>query len=172
VVTEVTHDSSPFEVLQGVRERLTASTSIGEPVRTPDVTIIPMVRVAGGGGGGAGIDHHGDADAEADQGGGAGFGLQSRPVGAFVVRGSRVTWRPATDVNRIVLGGQIVGAVAILVAGTIIREMIRAGRDRRLLRSGLRHLQSGGHPHRGHRHLRREAMHMLMRRRGHHHPEG
>ncbi len=124
MVTDVTHDGSPFDVLSGVRDSIAAGTSIGEPVRTPEVTVIPMVRVSGGGGGGGGTGKAGSHDTDEQSGSGAGFGLQSRPLGAFVVRGSRVRWRPAIDVNRAILGGQILGAIALLVAGSVARQMM------------------------------------------------
>jgi hypothetical protein len=48
-------------------------------------------------------------------GAGAGMSLSAKPVGAFVVRGSDVSWRPAVDLNRIVLGAQIVAICGLLV---------------------------------------------------------
>ena len=51
-------------------------------------------------------------------------------IPAAVVRGGggggakdgEVRWRPAVDVNRIALGGQVVGIVALLTAGALIRH--------------------------------------------------
>ena len=61
----------------------------------------------------------------------------ARPSGAWVIEGDDVTWKPAVDVNRIVLGGQIVGLVAILVAGRVLFAL--AGNERRRLSlAGLR----------------------------------
>ena len=37
-----------------------------------------------------------------------------------------VTWKPAPDVNRIVLGGQLVGLAAVLMLGRIL--LVRARR--------------------------------------------
>ena len=54
--------------------------------------------------------------------GGAGFGLSAKPAGAYVVRDGKVSWEPAIDVNRIVLGGQIVAVVALLVLRSIFRK--------------------------------------------------
>jgi hypothetical protein len=42
----------------------------------------------------------------------------------FVLRNGRVSWRPAVDINRVILGGQIVAIVALLV----IRGLARARR--------------------------------------------
>ena len=48
-------------------------------------------------------------------------GLAAKPAGVYVIDGSNVSWRPAVDVNRIVLGGQIVAVVALLVLRSILR---------------------------------------------------
>jgi hypothetical protein len=36
-------------------------------------------------------------------------------VGAYVVRGEEVSWRPALDLNRVILGCQLLGLAAILL---------------------------------------------------------
>jgi hypothetical protein len=55
----------------------------------------------------------------------------ARPAGAFVIRGDDVVWRPAVDVNRVIVGGQIVAVVALLVVRSIARARAvrRAERD-------------------------------------------
>jgi hypothetical protein len=54
--------------------------------------------------------------------------MTSKPVGVFVVKDGEVTWRPAVDVNKIVLGGQLVVLVALLV----LRAALKArGRPKR-----------------------------------------
>jgi hypothetical protein len=40
----------------------------------------------------------------------------------YVISGDQVSWRPAVDVNRIVLGGQIVAIAALLVLRSILRH--------------------------------------------------
>jgi hypothetical protein len=55
------------------------------------------------------------------QAGGVGFGVSSRPVGAFVIKGSDVSWQPALDLNRIILMGQVVAIVALLTARAIVK---------------------------------------------------
>ena len=92
----------PQELLERVRESADASHVFGAPIQQGSVTVIPAARIRGGGGGGEG---------PAAKGSGAGFGLIAVPAGAFVVRGDRVRWRPAVDVNRIILGAQIVFAL-------------------------------------------------------------
>jgi hypothetical protein len=52
--------------------------------------------------------------------------MTARPVGAFVIREGELTWRPAVDVNRIVLGGQVVVIVALLTVRAIIKARAKA----------------------------------------------
>ena len=62
-----------------------------------------------------------DDRASAESGEGGGFGVVAKPAGVFVITGDDVRWQPAVDVNRIVLGGQIVGIVFLLVLRSILR---------------------------------------------------
>jgi hypothetical protein len=57
--------------------------------------------------------------------------IRSAPVGVFVVKDGIVTWRPSLDLNKIILGGQVVGIVALLTIGSIVRAVLnrRAGSD-------------------------------------------
>ena len=114
------------DVIQGVRDLVTVKRVYGEPYEKNGLTVIPAASVRGGGGGGEG---RGKGDDESGSGGG--FGVIARPSGAWIVQGDEVTWKPAVDVNRIVLGGQIVGLVAILVAGRVLLAL--AGHERRRL---------------------------------------
>ncbi len=70
-------------------------------------------KIAGGAGGGG--------DQQNPQAGGVGFGVSSRPVGAFVIKGGEVSWKPALDLNRIILMGQVVAIVALLTARAIVK---------------------------------------------------
>jgi hypothetical protein len=83
------------------------------------VTIIPAAAVRGGSGGGSG--RSGD-----DEGGGGGFALAARPVGAWVITDEGVTWKPAPDVSRIALGGQVIGLVAVIFLGRVLLARSRA----------------------------------------------
>lgn len=109
-------------------ESSTARQVFGEPITMGDVMIIPVAKVRGGGGGGGGGSRMSNSDNGSGDGSGAGMSLSARPVGAFVVRGSNVSWRPAVDVNRVVLGGQIVVIVGLMVLRAMTR---RYGRRRR-----------------------------------------
>jgi hypothetical protein len=76
--------------------------------------------VGGGGGGGA---------KPGDEGSGVGFGVSARPAGVFVVRDGDARWRPAVDVNRVVLGGQVVAIAAILTLGPTLLRWLTRGRS-------------------------------------------
>ncbi|WP_224363380.1 GerW family sporulation protein [Hyalangium versicolor] len=104
------------ELLDKTRGDINARHVFGEPVQQGDAIIIPAAKVRGGGGGG-----EGKGPSEQGSGAGSGFGLSARPAGAFVIREGLVRWRPAIDVNRVILGGQIVMAIGLLVLGTVIR---------------------------------------------------
>ncbi|WP_224240901.1 GerW family sporulation protein [Hyalangium gracile] len=108
------------ELLDKTRGEINPRRVFGEPVLQGDAIIIPAARVSGGAGGG-----EGKGPSEQGSGAGSGFGLSARPVGAFVIRQGDVEWRPAIDVNRIILGGQIVAAVGLLVLGTVLRARHR-----------------------------------------------
>ena len=56
---------------------------------------------------------------------GAGWGADARPVGVYVIVNGDVRWRPAVDVNRVVLGGQIAFVVGLLVLRSIVLSFRR-----------------------------------------------
>jgi uncharacterized spore protein YtfJ len=99
-----------------------AAMVFGEPITRDGVTVIPVARVntRGGGGGGTGPAQNG----QTQRGRGGGFGLSARPVGVFVLRNGAVAWRPSVDINKIVVGGQIVAGLGILA----LRSLLRARR--------------------------------------------
>lgn len=115
-----------MDVLTAVRDRLDVRTVIGEPIVHEGLTIIPAARVSGGGGGGGGTGPQGDGTEAGGQG--MGFGIRSAPAGVFVVKGEDVSWRPAIDVNKMVVGGQIVAVVALLTLRAFIRSRRRPSR--------------------------------------------
>jgi uncharacterized spore protein YtfJ len=97
------------DVIAQTRDALTVKKVFGEPYEKNGVTMIPVARVQGGAGGGGGVGPEGQGE-----GSGSGFGMSARPVGAFMIQGNDVSWRPAFDVTRIVLGCQVVAVVALL----------------------------------------------------------
>jgi uncharacterized spore protein YtfJ len=93
------------EMIRGTQDAMTVKRIYGEPIERDGLTIIPAAKVTGGGGGG------GDAENNA----GGGFGVRARPAGAYVIKDGKVRWEPALDLNRIILGGQIVAIFFLLV---------------------------------------------------------
>jgi uncharacterized spore protein YtfJ len=104
-----------MEQISAARDSITVGRVYGEPYERNGVAVIPAAAVQGGGGGGGGEDQEGQ------KGGGGGFGLRARPVGAYVIRGEQVSWEPARDLNRIIIGGQLLALVALLVVRSIAR---------------------------------------------------
>lgn len=104
------------DVITQARDTLTVKRVFGEPYEKNGVTVIPAAKVQGGAGGGDGEGPEGMG-----RGSGSGFGLNARPVGAFLVRGGDVSWRPAVDLNKIVLGAQVVAIVALLTLRAIVK---------------------------------------------------
>ena len=112
------------EVVAQARDAMSVKRVFGEPYENNGVTIIPAAKVGGGAGGGGGEGT--DTDGAGGKGSGTGFGLSARPAGAYVIKDGDVTWRPAIDVNRVILGGQIVALAAILTVRTIVKSRARA----------------------------------------------
>ncbi len=90
---------------------VTVRRVFGEPFEKNGVTIVSVAKVRGAGGGGG-----------PKEVGGSGFAVDARPVGVFEIRSSGVRWIPAIDVNRAVLGGQIVAIVALLTLRMLIKR--------------------------------------------------
>jgi uncharacterized spore protein YtfJ len=110
----------PNELMTQARDALTVKRVFGEPYERDGVTVIPAAVVRGGAGGGQGEGNEGEA--RRGSGAGGGFGLVAKPAGVYIIEGDRVRWQPAVDVNRIVLGGQIVAIVALLVLRGVLRR--------------------------------------------------
>ena len=106
------------QLISEARDAMTARRVYGEPVERDGVTVIPAAAVRGGSGGGGGKSAEGE-------GGGGGFGLTARPVGAWVITDEGAAWKASPDVNRIVLGGQIIGLAAVIFIGRILLARAR-----------------------------------------------
>ena len=104
-----------LETVNQARDALTVRRVYGEPYQEEGVTIIPAATVMGGGGGGGDMTGNG----------GAGFGLSARPAGAWIIKGGEATWRPALDLNRVIVVGQLVAIVALLTARSIAKTLAR-----------------------------------------------
>ena len=101
-------ETAMSQTMEGMRPKQV----YGEPIEQNGTIFLPAAKVRGGGGGG------GDTQGN----GGAGFGLTAKPAGMFVIRNGDAEWRPAIDVNRAILGGQIVAIVALLVLRSILKR--------------------------------------------------
>ncbi len=102
------------EILTQARESLSVSRVYGEPCEKNGVTVIPAAAVRGGGGGG-------ESEGGSAQPAGGGFGMMARPVGAFRIEGSDVSWIPAADTTRVIVIAEMAAIVAMLVLRSILR---------------------------------------------------
>jgi uncharacterized spore protein YtfJ len=105
------------ELLCKVTDNLTVGRVFGDPIQHGEILIVPVARIRGGAGGGSGT---GATKEESGSGGGGGF--DAAPAGVFVVENGSVSWQPALDVTRIVVGGQFVAVVVALVLRSILRR--------------------------------------------------
>ncbi len=108
------------EILDRARDAMNVQRVFGEPIHDGDLTIIPVARVSGGAGAGSGPDGEG--------GSGGGFGMNAAGIGVYEIRNGTATYKPAIDVNRVIMGGQLIAIVAILVVGSIVRARMKATR--------------------------------------------
>ena len=102
------------QVLTSAQDAMSVRRVFGDPIQVDGTTIIPVAVVGGGGGGGARA-----------QEGGVGFGLRARPAGVFAVRDGSVSWRPALNLNLVILGGQIVALTAVVAARQVLLAWLR-----------------------------------------------
>jgi uncharacterized spore protein YtfJ len=102
-----------MDVVNEAKGAMRASAVFGEPFEKNGVTIIPAATISGGAGGGG---NEGEP-----QSGGVGFGVYSRPVGAFVIKGNDVTWQPAVDLNRVIM----LAIAALFTLRTIVKAMAK-----------------------------------------------
>ena len=103
---------NPEALLRRARRAVSVRRVFSEPVESDGVVLVPVASVRGGGGGGS--DERGN--------GGGGFGIVARPVGAYVIRDGDVRWRPAVDINRAVLGVQLLLGFVTFVAWRTLRR--------------------------------------------------
>lgn len=90
------------EIVSTARDAITVKRVFGESYQQDGLTIVPVAAISGGFGAGSGHDEKGG------EGEGGGFGMSGRPVGAYVIEGRNVEWKPAVDLTRI---GGILGMV-------------------------------------------------------------
>lgn len=108
--------------LSEARDAMTVKRVYGEPLQHDGLTVIPAAKLAGGGGGGAGHAPGGEGEGE-----GGGFGMGAKPVGAYVIEGGHVRWKPAVDLTQVLL----LGFLSLLAIRSIVK--IRAKSKLRML---------------------------------------
>ena len=119
----------PQRLLAQARDVMTVKQVYGEPIEKDGVTIIPAAKVFGGGGGGsspsAGRNDRGEPMEAGGANVGGGFGFRAVPAGVYVIKDGNVSWQPAMDLNRVILGGQFVAVVLFLVVRSIVGVLAR-----------------------------------------------
>src|SRR5436190_3416014 len=108
------------QTIEQAKDTMSVRRVFGDPYEKNGVTVIPAARVQGGAGGGGGEGPEGQGG-----GSGVGFGVNARPAGAYVIRGDEVDWRPAIDVNRLILGAQLIAVAAFLFARAVVKSRAR-----------------------------------------------
>lgn len=117
------NDTSVLETVKEMVQNTTAEKVYGTPITQEGITVLPVAKVSGGGGGGSGTGP--GEDGQEAGGTGGGLGLTAKPLGVFVMRDGKVSWRPAVDVNKAILGGMAVMVAAIVAAGVTIKARMR-----------------------------------------------
>ena len=109
-----------LEQIGKAEEAFTVRRVFGEPYETDGVTVIPAARVQGAVGGGGGQAPGGEG------GTGTGFAMNTKPFGLFVLKDGEVAWRPAVDVNRMIMGCQVVAIVALIAFRSVAKMRLKA----------------------------------------------
>jgi uncharacterized spore protein YtfJ len=119
-MVQPTEDTAILDRIRDIVDGASAGRVFGEPISHEGVVVLPAAKVSGGAGGGTGPAEQGERPGS---GTGGGFGMSAKALGVFVIReGGKVQWQPAVDVNKIVLGGQLVAVTALL----LIRAFVKA----------------------------------------------
>ena len=136
-----THDAGVLDTLREVADNTTVGKVFGTPIDQEGTIVLPVAKVGSGGGGGSGSSPA--TEGHENSGVGGGFGVSAKPLGVFVLRNGKVAWRPAIDVNRVIMGGQAVAVVGLLVARALIQARADRRRRDRWLRSAARQARLG-----------------------------
>lgn len=115
----------PSTLTNAANESFTVRRVFGEAYERAGAVVIPVARVwgatgSGSGGGEMAMPHHGEQGADEKSaseghGGGGGYATHVKAVGVFVIDDTGTHWRPTVDVNRVILGGQLVAATVLTV---------------------------------------------------------
>lgn len=137
------HQREPEHAVAAAREAFSVRRVFGEAYEAQGATVIPVAAILGSAGQGSGggsltgprsrraraggaapestIAGATDTAGTAGSGSGGGFWMRARPVGAYVISDGTVTWRPAVDLVRIIRGGQVVLALAVVATACTLR---------------------------------------------------
>jgi uncharacterized spore protein YtfJ len=132
MTTSTNGERTVLDTLREVVDGTTAARVFGTPITQGGITVLPAAKVSGGAGGGsgtgpAGAGEAGEAGGAGEPGGtGGGVGLSAKPLGVFVIKADKVSWQPAVDVNKIILGAQVVAVVAMFTVRAILKARDRA----------------------------------------------
>lgn len=108
-------------LMERARDVMTVKRVYGDPIEKNGVTIIPAANVRGGGGGGSG-----EGPESQGRGWGGGFGVSAGPAGVYVIGADgTVKWRPAVDVNRAAMMGQLVAIVFFLTVRSVVKALAK-----------------------------------------------
>ncbi len=122
------------EILNHARDAMTVKRVFGDPYEKDGVTVIPVANVMGGagagGGSGMGAKPAGTGDGAVGEGSGEsgygmGYGLRATPAGVYVIRSGEVEWKPALDMNRLILQRAGVAVVGLVVLRSIVKTLVR-----------------------------------------------
>ena len=128
------------ELLAQARDALTVKRVFGEPYEKDGLTVIPVASVIGGAGAGggtgpmgrtagpdaaAGDGGDGERPAATNEGYGAGYGIRATPVGVYVIHDGTVEWKPAIDLNRLMMQRAVLIGLGILVGGRVLRTIAK-----------------------------------------------
>jgi uncharacterized spore protein YtfJ len=105
------------EAMENAKDAMAVGRVFGEPIEKDGITVIPVAKIQGGAGGGSGENPKGEGT-----GTGSGFGVNAKPAGVYVIKGEDAVWRPAIDVNRVIVGGQIIALGTLLLIRAVIRS--------------------------------------------------
>jgi len=121
------------EMVKDAQGSLAVKRVFGEPYEKNGITIIPAARIMGGIGGGEGapIPGHDETAPATPSGIGGGYGIVGAPAGAYVIKGDKVAWLPAVDVNRMMLGFQVVMVMFFLAIRTIVKTRAKTAAAKR-----------------------------------------
>jgi len=100
-------------------DAMTVKRVFGEPIVHDGVTLIPVAGVRGLGGMGKG-----EGPDEQGKGEGSGFAMTAKAMGTYVIKGDKVRFVPAVDVNRLMATlGFVIAAIALFIGRPLVKAL-------------------------------------------------